>query len=109
MTPSSMCQIDMQPSLNFEIKSLTSDIHRAVHRNILCSKTNQMHQFLKFILFWNNTLRVSDGLSVHRQELKTVHTATGICLTYTCCCVHSLELLTMDGKTVRNTQSVIPK
>jgi hypothetical protein len=23
-----------------------------------------MHQFLKFILFWNNTLRVSDGLSV---------------------------------------------
>jgi len=37
-----------------------------------------MHQFLKFILFWNNTLRVSDGLSVHHQEFKTVHTATGI-------------------------------
>jgi len=38
-----------------------------------------MHQFLEFILFWNNTLHVSDGLSVHRQEFKTVHTATGIC------------------------------
>jgi len=37
-----------------------------------------MHQFLKFILFRNNTLRVSDGLSVHHQEIKIVHTATGI-------------------------------
>ena len=38
-----------------------------------------MHQFLKFILFWNNTPHVSDGLSVHHQEFKTEHTATGIC------------------------------
>ena len=30
-------------------------------------------------------------------------------LTYTCCCMYSLELLMMDGKTVRNMQSVIPK
>jgi len=35
-----------------------------------------MHQCIKFILFWNDTLRVSDGLSVHYQEFKTVHTAT---------------------------------
>jgi len=34
-----------------------------------------MRQFLKFILFWNNTLHVSDGLPVHHQEFKTVHTA----------------------------------
>jgi len=40
-----------------------------------------MHQFLQFILFWNNTLHVSDGLSVHHQELKIVYTATGICQT----------------------------
>jgi len=32
------------------------------------SKTNHMHQCLKFILFWNNTLHVSDGLSVHHQD-----------------------------------------
>jgi len=32
-----------------------------------------MHQVLKFILFWNNTLHVSDRLSVHHQEFKTVH------------------------------------
>jgi hypothetical protein len=36
-----------------------------------------MHQFLKFILFLNDTLHVLDGLSVHHQEFKTVHTATG--------------------------------
>jgi len=44
-----------------------------------------MHQFLKFILFWNNTLHVLDGLSVNHQEFKTVHTATGtgICTTDT--------------------------
>jgi len=46
-----------------------------------------MHQFLKFILFWNNTLHVSDGLSVHHQELKTVHTATGIWQTDTAACL----------------------
>jgi len=37
-----------------------------------------MHQCIKFILFWNETLRVSDDLSVHQQEFKTAHTATGI-------------------------------
>jgi len=45
------------------------------------SKTNKMHRFLKFILFWNTTLHVSDCLSVHHQEFKTVHTATGVCHT----------------------------
>jgi len=42
-----------------------------------------MLQFLKFILFWNNTLHVSDSLSIHYREFKTVHTATGICQTDT--------------------------
>ena len=32
-------------------------------------------------LFWSDTLHVLDGLSVHRQEFKTVRTATGICQT----------------------------
>ena len=38
-----------------------------------------MHQFLKFIFFCSSTLHVSDGLSVHHQESKTVHTTSGIC------------------------------
>ena len=53
-----------------------------------------MHRCIKFILFWNDTLHVSDGLSVHHQQFKTVHTATAICqaissicLTYACCCM----------------------
>ena len=32
-------------------------------------------QYLKFILFWNNTLHALNGLSAHHQEFKTVHTA----------------------------------
>jgi len=67
-----------------------------------------MHQCIKFILVWNDTLHVSDGLSVHHQEFNTEHTATGICqtavicLTNACCRMFSVELLMMDGKTVRN-------
>jgi len=51
--------------------------------NYFYSKTNKMHQCIKLILFWNDTLHVSDGPSVHHQEFKTVHTATGICQTDT--------------------------
>jgi len=72
----------------------------------------------------NNTLQVSDGLSLHHQKIKTVHrpTATSICqtdtadyliafplassqqlcLTYACCYMYSLELMVVNGKTVRN-------
>ena len=40
-----------------------------------------------FIVFWNDTVHVSDGLSVHHQEFKTVHTVTGICQTNTAVCL----------------------
>ena len=82
---------------------------------------------------------VLDGLSVHRQESKTVHTTSGTCQTdsadrllagtrwsyvpsrsrqqevsrirstYTCCCMYSLRLLMMNRKTVRKMQSAITK
>jgi hypothetical protein len=51
------------------------------------SKTNQIHQCIKFILLWNDTLHVSDGFSVHHQQFKTVHTSTGICQTDTAVCL----------------------
>jgi hypothetical protein len=56
---------------------------------VICfySKTNQMHQFFKFILFCSSTLHVSDGLSVHHQESKTVHTASGMCQTDSADCL----------------------
>ena len=46
-----------------------------------------MHQCIKFILVWNDTLHVSDGLSVHHQEFKTVQTTTGICQRDTAVCL----------------------
>ena len=42
------------------------------------SKSNYMHNFSSLL---NITLHVSDGLSVHHQESKTVNTASGICHT----------------------------
>jgi len=42
-----------------------------------------MHQHIKFVLFWNAALHVSDRLSIHHQEFKSVHTAAGICQTDT--------------------------
>jgi hypothetical protein len=51
------------------------------------SKTNEMHQVFKFISFCSSTLQVSDGLSVHHQESKTVHTASGICQTDSADCL----------------------
>ena len=40
-----------------------------------------------FILFSNDTVHFSDGLSVHHQEFKTVRTTTGICQTDTAVCL----------------------
>jgi hypothetical protein len=51
------------------------------------SKTNKMHQFLKFILFCSSILHVSDSLSVHHRESKTVHAASGICQTDSADCL----------------------
>ena len=42
------------------------------------SKTNHMHNFLSLL---NITIHVLDGLSVHHQESKTVHTVSGVCHT----------------------------
>jgi len=54
-----------------------------------------MHQCIKYILFLNDTLHVSDGLSVHHQEFKTVHTAVKQTLLWKCVipvvCVRKLQ------------------
>ena len=39
------------------------------------------------LFYWSYTLHVSGGLSVHHQELKTVHTATCTCQTDTAVCL----------------------
>jgi hypothetical protein len=69
-----------------------------------------MQQLLKFILFLGNTLHVSDGLSVHHQELKTVHTATGILQTGNAVCTpHVLDGLSVhhqEFKTVHTATGI---
>jgi len=37
-------------------------------------------------LFLQDAVRVSSGFSVHHQEYKTAHTASGICQTNTATC-----------------------
>jgi hypothetical protein len=52
------------------------------------SVVNQKYATTSQIYFiFGITLHVSDGLSVHHQEFKTVHTATGICQTDAATCL----------------------
>jgi hypothetical protein len=93
------------------------------------SKTKKMHMFLQlFILVKHYMFRAvfpsiirSSRLFIQQQayvkqillpaasgnEMKSsisfpLAAGSSICLTYACCCVCSLELLMMDGKTARN-------
>jgi len=82
------------------------------------SKTNQMHQCIKFILFdtlqvWTvfpPIIRISRLYTQQQAFVKQSNrycycllgSSNSICLTNTCCCMYSPELLMMDGKTVRN-------
>ena len=82
-----------------------------------------MHQFLKFIyfgitlyMFWTVLLSIimSSRLYIEQQvyvkwiQLPTCQQAgRSICMTYTCCCMYSLELLMMDGRTIQNMQSKV--
>ena len=67
--------------LSPQMRTVKYDVHRAVHRNIISKLKPNNAPMYQIYLFWNDTLHVSDGLSVHHQEFKTVHTATGICQT----------------------------
>jgi hypothetical protein len=49
-------------------------------QNVSIVKPTRRTNF-KLILFWNYTLHVSEGISVHHQESKTVHTTSDICHT----------------------------
>jgi len=44
------------------------------------SKTNQMHNISNLFYFVNNTVHVSDGLSVCHQESKTVYIPDAVCI-----------------------------
>jgi hypothetical protein len=86
------------------------------------SKTNKMHQCIKFILLWNDTLHVSEVIpSIIRSSSNRHLSNRHCCLLVSSqavrkpvcyihhCCVYSTRLLTMDRGTVRNMKSFIPK
>jgi len=52
--------------------------HKEQIAHILLSITNKMQCYTIFFITVN-ALHVSEGFSAHHQELKTVHTASGIC------------------------------
>ena len=63
-----------------------------MHRNtISIVKPTRCTNVSNLFYFWNDTVHVSDGLSVHHQEFKTVHTATGVCQTDTAVCLLASE------------------
>jgi len=55
---------------------ITLYMFRTVFPSIIRSSKLYIQQLI--YLFWNHTLHVSDGLSVHHQEFKTVRTATNL-------------------------------
>jgi len=72
-----------------------------------------MHHCIKFILFgvklymfrtvFPSIIRSSRLYIQQTAYVKQILPTVGsICLTYACCCMKSLKLLMMDGKTVRN-------
>jgi len=67
------------------------------------SVTNKMWHFSIYLFLWD-AVHVSDGFSIHHQELKSAHKASGICQanTWCCTCMCSFEPLMMNGKTIWN-------
>ena len=89
-----------------------SDVHTAVHRNIISTVKPTRCTNVSNLFYFGMTLYMFRTVfpSIISSS-KTVHTATDICQTdtavclleaVTCCCIYSLELLMIDGKTARN-------
>ena len=58
-----------------------------MHHNIISIVKPTRYTNVLNLFCFGMTLHVSDSLSVHHQEFKTVHTATGICQTDTAVCL----------------------
>ena len=60
-----------------------SDSHRTESGQLYSQSTTKKMRRFSIYFFLQDALHVSDGFSVHHQELKTAHTASGICQTIT--------------------------
>jgi len=94
----------LQPSSGF-------DVHRVVPCNIICivrpTRCSNVSNLFYFGMR-NDTLHCSDGLSVHHEELKPVHTATGICQTDSAAvCLQISDYLTYLSPKFKETTSLL--
>jgi len=69
-------------------------------------------------MFWTGFLSMIRSSRLYIQQQAYVkqilltaclQAVSSICLTYACCCMYSLEILMMDGKSFRNMKSVTAK
>ena len=58
----------------------------------------ECHSKIKLILLWNDTLHVSDGLYIHHQQFKTVHTAVKQMLLFDICLLLYVESWNADDR-----------
>jgi hypothetical protein len=83
--PSNCAEDDFRPKCRFLLQSVRLNER---HLNLLSIvNPTRCSNFSNLFYFWDNTVHVSDGLSVRHQEFKTVHTATGVCQTDTAVCL----------------------
>ena len=70
VTSKARCQLSFLLPILFDFQKKLSgfDVHRSVHRNNISTvKPTRCTKCIKFILFWNDTLHVSDCLSVRNM------------------------------------------
>jgi hypothetical protein len=99
----------------FRLQALLTDkfdVHRSVHRNIFLywnqkdvpvspiTYSSKMRYIYRTV--FPSIIRSSRLYTQQAYVKQLLLPAASSCLTYACCCVYSLELLMMDGKTVRN-------
>jgi hypothetical protein len=66
-------------SLKLEILTFEFKVFDVMKQQLILSIINKMQRY-KIFFITVSALHVSGGFSANRQELKTVHTASGICM-----------------------------
>ena len=68
----------------------------------MCSMLDSMYVTMSISTGLHPNLDLWNANKLHYITLLLASMQTALCLTNACCCMYSLELLMMDGKTVRN-------
>ena len=103
--------------LERQISNYEFNVHRAMHRNIIstvkptrCTSVSNLFYFgMTLYMFRTVFLSIIRSSRLYIQQQAYVRQVLLSACQQACCCMYSLELLIMDGMTVQNMQSVIPK